>query len=259
MDTDREIGVVEAGQGSGPAILRDDLSQLADQYRESYLASPPWPHVVIDSLFDPAIIAAAELEELEPALGFEIKRRARMVKAQSPVPSGPAAKEILQALDSPPFVAFLEDLTGISGLIADPTHYWAGLHVFPPGAYQSLHSDFLVHPVNGLAHRVNVLVYLNGDWKDEYEGNLELWKHDMTSHDRIAPRAGSTVIFETSSATLHAVADPVRCPPGRARLSLATNYFATSPGPDHLKESRFRRPKRPQDPWYMGFRLRRSS
>ena len=97
MDTDREIGVVEAGQGSGPAILRDDLSQLADQYRESYLASPPWPHVVIDSLFDPAIIAAAELEELEPALGFEIKRRARMVKAQSPVPSGPAAKEILQA------------------------------------------------------------------------------------------------------------------------------------------------------------------
>ena len=259
MYTDREMDSVESRPRPSAPVLRGDLSVLVDQYRQRYLATSPWPYLVLDGLVDPALLAAAESEELKPALDLHVRRTTRMVKAQSPMPSGPAAGEILHALCSSGFVAFLEDLTGISGLIADPTHYWAGLHVFPPGSFQALHRDFRVHPVTGLFHRVNVIVYLNGDWKDEYGGNLELWKYDMSSHHQVAPRAGSTVIFENTSATLHGVAEVFRCPPGGARLSLASNYYTASPGADDWKETRFRRPKRPQDPWYMGFKLRRSS
>jgi hypothetical protein len=259
MYTDPEMDAAESRPRSSAPVLRGDLSLLADRYREKYLAASPWPHLVLDGLVDPATLAAAESEELKTALDLHVRRTKRMVKAQSPMPSGPAAREILQALDSPGFIAFLEDLTGISELIADPTHYWAGLHVFPPGAHQALHRDFRVHPVNGLFHRVNVLVYLNRDWKGEYGGNLELWKVDMSSHDQVAPRAGSTVIFENTSATLHGVTEVFRCPPGGARLSLATNYYTESPGTHDWKETRFRRPKRPQDPWYMGFKIKRSS
>ena len=152
-------------------------------------------------------------------------------------------------------MVFLEELTGVTGLVADPTHRWAGLHVFPRGGFQSLHRDFRVHPVTGLFHRVNVIVYLNNDWKSEYAGDLELWKSDKTSCERrIAPVAGRTVIFETSSTTLHGVPDPIRCPPSMARLSLVSDYFTERPGPENPRESCFRRPKRPQDPWYMGFR-----
>ena len=217
------------------------------------MTGQPWPHLVLDDLVDPTAIAAAEAEEIGPALGLELKHGRRMVKAESPRVTGEAARNILESLRAPQFVAFLEELTGISGLIPDPTHLWAGLHVGPPGAFHALHRDFRLHPGTGLFHRVNVLVFLNSDWKSEYGGELELWPEDASACvQRISPLAGKVVIFETTPASLHAIPDPVRCPPGRARLSLASFYYTEGPGPLDRKERRFFVPKRPQDPWYYG-------
>jgi hypothetical protein len=230
------------------------LTQIASAHAESYQTASPWPHVVLDDLIDPALIAAAEQEELEPSLNLEVDRSYRKIKAESPEPNGPAATKILDSIGSAGFVKFLEELTGVSGLIPDPTHYWAGLHVNPPGAFQAIHRDFRVHPITGLFHRVNILIYLNSDWKSEYAGELELWKTDKSACGRqVPPVAGKSVIFEAGPLAFHGIPEPIRCPTGRARLSLAAIYYTEDPPPDDRKESRFFRPKRPQDPWYMGF------
>jgi len=234
--------------------VAEDLHQLARDNRGRYQTASPWPHVVLDDLFHPALIAAAEREELEPSLKLQVERSYRKVKAESPEPHGPAAAKILDSIGSAPFVSFLEDLTGVSGLIPDPTHYWAGLHVNPPGAFQAIHRDFRVHPITGLFHRVNILIYLNSDWKSEYGGELELWKPDRSACElQVAPVAGKSVIFEAGPNAIHGIPDPIRCPPGRARLSLAAIYYTVDPPPNDYKESKLFRPKRPQDPWFMGF------
>jgi Rps23 Pro-64 3,4-dihydroxylase Tpa1-like proline 4-hydroxylase len=234
--------------------LPADLTAILEEHRGEYEAASPWPHVVLDDLFDPALIATAEREELEPSLALEVERNYRKIKAESPEPNGPAARQILASIHSDEFIAFLEELTGVSGLIPDPTHYWAGLHVNPPGAFQALHRDFRVHPITGLFHRVNVLVYLNSDWKKEYAGELELWRKDKSACERqVAPLAGKTAIFETGPLAFHGIPEPIACPPGRARLSLAAIFYTKEPPPNDRKESHFFRPKRPQDPWYMGF------
>jgi Rps23 Pro-64 3,4-dihydroxylase Tpa1-like proline 4-hydroxylase len=222
--------------------------------RDEFRSASPWPHLVVEGLVDPALLAAAEEQELEPALTLEVERRVRMVKAQSPEPSGPAARSILAALCTPQFVSYLEDVTGIPELKADPTHYWTGLHVSPPGAYQAIHRDFRLHPVTGLFHRLTVLVYLNSDWKAEYGGELELWRSDQSACEkRVAPEAGIVVIFATTYDAIHGISDPVTCPTGRARLSLASDYYTVAPAPGDRREPRLRRPKRPSDPWYSGY------
>ena len=237
-----------------PPGVAPDLSEVARAHREDYHAASPWPHVVLEDLIDPELIAAAEREELEPSLNLEVDRSYRKIKAESPEPNGPAASKILESIGSAPFVTFLEELTGVSGLIPDPTHYWAGLHVNPPGAFQAIHRDFRVHPITGLFHRVNILIYLNSNWKSEYGGELELWKSDKSACARqVAPVAGKSVIFEAGPLAFHGIPEPINCPPGRARLSLAAIYYTVDPPPNDRKESRFFRPKRPQDPWYMGF------
>jgi 2OG-Fe(II) oxygenase superfamily len=233
-------------------VLRDDL--CAATCRREYREASPWPHLVLTDLIEPDLLAAAESEEHEPALGLRLRQATRQAKAESPKASGPRALRILDALCSPSFVGFLEDVTGIHGLIPDPAHYWAGLHVFPPGAFQALHRDFRVHPITRLFHRVNVIVYLNSDWSAEYGGDLELWTSDVTRCTRrIAPRAGTTVIFESSARALHGIPDPIRCPADRARLSLASNYYTVAADPGSPREPLLRRPKRPEDPWYMAF------
>jgi hypothetical protein len=236
------------------ARIFTDLTGLADLHRESYRTASPWPHVVLEGLIDPQAIADAEIQELAPGLTLQSRETRRIVKAQSPVPSGPVAKSILAALCSQEFVMFLEDLTGISDIKPDETHYWRGIHVNSPGAFQAIHRDFRVHPVTGMYHRIAVLVYLNSEWESDFGGDLELWRSDSSACERrVAPDAGRVVIFETSASAIHGIPDPVACPPGRARLSLASDYYTAYQADDDRPESRIRRPKRPQDPWYVGF------
>jgi hypothetical protein len=56
------------------------------------------------------------------------------------------------------------------------------------------------------------------------------------------------VIFETTPTSYHGIPDPIRCPPGRARLSLASYYYTEYPGPHDRRETEIFLPRRPQDP-----------
>ena len=75
---------------------------------------------------------------------------------------------------------WLEAVTGIEGLIPDPYFGGGGLHQIEPGGFLKVHADFNVHPKLNLDRRLNMLIYLNRDWKDEYGGHLELWERDMS-------------------------------------------------------------------------------
>jgi hypothetical protein len=208
---------------------------------------------VIDGLIDPALVAKAEMEELGPGLALQPHRSRREFKSESPRVSGPAAEELLDHLSSQPFCDFLEQLTGIQGLIPDPSHLWAGINVGPPGSFQAVHADFQKHLAENWYNRVVVLLYLNSDWREDYGGMLELWPTDMTACGRrIHPVAGRLVIFETLPTHLHGVPDPVRCPDDRARLTLISRYYTTYPSPEARRQLTLKRPRRPQDPWTVG-------
>jgi hypothetical protein len=228
--------------------------------RASYLAAAPWPHLVVDGLWDPTTLAQAEAQEIGPASALRPFRSRHLAKAESTEVAGPAAQAIMDGLDAPEFVAFLESLTGVNGLILDPTRLFGGIHAAAAGGFQAVHRDFRKHRVSGLFHRVNVLVYLNSEWEPAYGGELELWPPDMSACvQRIRPLAGRTVIFESSPCALHGVPEPIRCPPGRARLTLASYYYTAAPGSDDRRTPRFLHPTRPQDPWRMKVMIRGES
>jgi len=116
-----------------------------------------------------------------------------------------------------------------------------------------LHTDFRRQPVTRLFHRVNILLYLNSDWRASYGGHLELYTPHMRRAEQVLPILGRAVIFETSSETPHAVAQAVGAPDGKWRLALSSFYYATNPAADDRRRSIIRKPKRPEDPWHMGF------
>jgi len=76
------------------------------------------------------------------------------------------------------FLNFLEKLTGIKKLLPDLYFHGGGLHQILSGGKLSLHTDFNDLKKLNLYRRINVLFYLNKDWKAEYNGNLELWCKD---------------------------------------------------------------------------------
>ena len=232
------------------AIDRHDLHDLGEEYRDAYRTASPWPHVVIDGLFDPAVVERARAEELGPALELIPRRSNRRVKAESPGPAGPTAAAILQRLLAEDVCDMLTTLTGIPDLVSDPSHWWAGVHVLAPASFEAVHRDFARDSTGHLWHRVNILVYLNPDWQSEWGGQLELWDTSMTTcHRRIEPVGGRMIIFEPGPDALHGI-PAVSCPVGDARLTLASYYYTADPGP-HAGRHHSRAiglPRRPGEP-----------
>jgi Rps23 Pro-64 3,4-dihydroxylase Tpa1-like proline 4-hydroxylase len=130
-------------------------------------------------------------------------------------------------MNSEPFLRFLQELTGIKEtLIPDPYFEGGGVHQIKRGGFLKVHVDFHRHRLLQLDRRVNVLVYLNKDWKDEYGGHFELWERDMSRCvKKIAPLFNRMAIFSTTADSWHGHPDKLNCPEGRSRQSLALYYY----------------------------------
>ena len=101
------------------------------------------------------------------------------------------------------------------------------------GGFLNIHADFTVHPHNrNWQRRANILLYLNEDWKPEYGGDLELWSADMKECvEKVSPIANRALIFTTDPTSFHGHPEPMRCPEGVARRSLALYYFSVEEDP----------------------------
>jgi len=221
------------GLGASENLLRQDqlystgIKDLARRYREG----KPYPHLVVDGLFNEEILQKI-LEEFDSVSSSqwvyydtprEVKRGSRPDRGLPPL-----AQAYFDTLYSGPFVRALMAITGIPNLLTDPTLYGGGLHDIGPGGRFSVHADFQKHPRNGLSTRLVVITYLNADWRESYGGQLELWREGGTRCETsILPEFGRTVIMPTTLHTLHGHPRPVSAPDGRHRRSLAA-YFYTN-------------------------------
>lgn len=141
---------------------------------------------------------------------------------------GSILDRVFKELNSPEFLSELSEITGIQNLLPDPELFGGGLHQSIKGAFLDVHIDYNIHPKTKQHRRLNVLVYLNKDWKDEYEGHLELWdinEEKQERLDRIAPLFNRMAMFETNEISYHGHPHPLNTPKGMNRKSLAVYYY----------------------------------
>lgn len=137
--------------------------------------------------------------------------------------------KIFKELNSSEFLKDVERITGIEDLIADEKLFGGGLHQSINGAFLDVHVDYNIHPETKLHRRLNILVYMNKDWRDEYEGHLQLWdmeKKEMIGN--IAPHFNRMVMFETNEISYHGHPKPIKTPQGVTRKSLAAYYYTNT-------------------------------
>lgn len=120
-------------------------------------------------------------------------------------------------------------MTGIQGLIPDPYFLGGGFHQTTNGGKLDVHTDFNLHKELTLERRINVLIYLNRDWREEYGGCLELWNSGMRECVRkIAPEFNRTVVFSTTESSWHGHPEPVQHPDALPRRSIALYYYTST-------------------------------
>jgi hypothetical protein len=204
-----------------------------------FAGATPYPHAVIESFLDDTF--AREVADSYPSfeqaeqMGRQFKAVNEYKKIQITDASifPDAVKRLNEALGSPEFLATLEEITKIPGLLYDDELHGGGMHITGPRGRLDVHVDFNYLEPKKIYRRLNLLLYLNPVWDRSWGGAIEVWDEDVTEcHAALAPALNRCLLFETSERSFHGV-EPVQCPEGVLRKSFAVYYYTREPGPSY--------------------------
>jgi hypothetical protein len=208
-----------------PEVLWRRAHDLRDRYRNA----KPFPHIAIDDFFPAPVVDAALAEFPKPGdIEWQRFQNTREVKlaCRDERLLGEVIRGLIWEMNSQVFLRFLEILTGIENLIPDPQLSGGGMHQIVRGGQLGMHVDFNKHGAYQLDRRLNLLLYLNKDWREEYGGHLELWNEDMSRcEQRILPVFNRVALFSTTEKSWHGHPNPLACPEGWSRKSIALYYY----------------------------------
>ncbi len=225
----------------------EELRNLAEQYR----GNQPFPHIYLRDFLDPGMARRMELEFPKPDTAawtqYKHHNENKLGLAKSDL-FPPSVREAVQELNSPDFVSWLSELTGIPGLMPDPSLEGGGLHQSARGGFLNIHTDFSMHHYHkNWRRRVNLILYLNKGWQEAWGGAIEFWETSMRRCvAKYPPLLNHAVIFTTDEISLHGFPEPLRCPRNVSRKSLALYYYTLEQdGKPLVRSTNYR--ARPQD------------
>jgi 2-oxoglutarate-Fe(II)-dependent oxygenase superfamily protein len=208
----------------------DYVSQLFSEFQ----TAEPFPHVVFENFLN---LGPDEMAGVYPAPEWphwnkrdDYYQSGKMYCRDTSV-LPPLISSMFQELSTPPFLGFLESVTGIDKLIPDPYYEGGGLHCSRPGAILTPHTDFHYYDRLALFRRINLLLYLNPVWEESFGGCLELWEKGSKKPAKlIIPKWGTCVIFRTDDRSVHGFSTPVT--KDFWRCSIALYYYCSHEAAD---------------------------
>jgi hypothetical protein len=220
----------------------------APGFAQQFAAARPFRHVCIDEFFtaetannlarnfppfderlavnEDGVVGAKAVHEKIVNLGAEWVQLDELVKGEA-------------------FRKLISRVTGIPDLQYDPYYFGGGTHENLHGQSLDAHVDFNFHPVTRQHRRLNLIVYLTEEWRDEWGGSIQLHRDPYLPPDEdeivtITPAFNRCVIFETNEHSWHGFPriDLPQDKRDTSRRSFALYYYTeTRPseelGPEH--------------------------
>ena len=203
----------------------------------TYQNSNPFPHIILDDFLPKQILV--KLVEYSKSLKLENccnnrlppnKNTQYKYAYQNFLEYPNEIKMVFNYLNSDSFISKLEKLTGISNIISNNTSLeGGGFHKITNNGFLNLHTDFNNYAdknLGSLDRRINILIYLNPGWKEEYKGHLWLCnKNTKKIEKKILPILNRCVIFNTTNESIHGHPERLNIPETITRDSLALYYY----------------------------------
>jgi len=224
--------------------LNDNVQQWSTQFATEH----PFSHIAIDNACNPLVLDQILNEfnntdwskhDVRNDEGIQVKLRSNW-KQDSDIP--PVAHSMINTLNGGDFIRWLTKLTGVQGIICDPYLSGGGFNQINPGGMLAVHADGNWHDIMAVHRRLNVIIYLNKDWLEEWKGHFELWDRERTQCvKKVTPIFNRMVIFKTDDFSMHGHPAPLVCPPDRSRRSLILYYYTnTRPAEELASDSKHR-------------------
>jgi len=214
--------------------LMDLLNEFdGNKLKQELVGQAPFPHFCIDDFLkedfaEEVYQSFPSYQEAEEAgKGFSSVNEKKKVQITDSSKFPPPIKKLHDLLASKEYVDMWSDLTGIPNLFADTELKGGGVHETNTGGHLDVHVDFNYVADKKYHRRLNILIYFNKEWKEEYGGYLDIWDKDVKKrHGYFEPKFNRACGFVTSEISFHGVT-PITCPEGISRKSFATYYYTT--------------------------------
>lgn len=199
--------------------------------KEKFQNADPFPSICINNFLNPDFALRLSKSYPDYSIAQTQGREFATVNEKSKVQitdskqfPAPVA-ELHQALAGSEFIEAMQTMSGLDDLQFDHNFFGGGMHLTGTSGILDVHVDFNYSEQLQSYRRLNLLIYLNEDWKDEWGGNVELWNKDVSKcvHS-LSPIHNRCVIFATSDSSFHGVT-AVTSPPGVIRKSFAIYLY----------------------------------
>lgn len=200
----------------------DVIAQLKAEYDNGF----PCKHIILDNFLRPEI--AKQINDNFPSIDTLNVRRKSMNEQKSEDYHFDRFHPVFQDVKdvvTGELCDIVGQITSLEGLFVTTDNTGAGVHQGSNGSHVDIHIDYNMSTKFNAWRRLNLLVYLSEDWKDEYGGALELWDKDMkVCEKKIMPYFNRAVIFYTDENAPHGYRK-MSLPEGITRKSFYTYYY----------------------------------
>ena len=147
--------------------------------------SHPFPHIILNN-FIPIEMITNLKNEYDEILKYKIDE---WDKYDNPIEHKLSynkfdntihLKQLLDIVGNQEFINSLQKTFEIEDIELDRDLYGAGLHNHPRGGHLCTHLDYEINPITFKKRWLNLILYINDEWKREYNGDTELWNNDRT-------------------------------------------------------------------------------
>jgi Rps23 Pro-64 3,4-dihydroxylase Tpa1-like proline 4-hydroxylase len=211
-----------------------ELQTLGHQFRNN----SPFNHIVIDNFLDTdtALKIAAEFPKFDDDFWYSYENPLEIKKASNDWNHfGPYTYGYFKHILTDHFADRLSTLLSEDHsiqLTPDVGLHGGGFHTHKSGGRLNPHLDYSIHPKLLLQRKVNIILYINPEWKAEYGGTLGLWSDKNGQPDQLIHEVdcifNRALIFDTTQDSWHGICREINSENGLTRNSLAT-YYLTNP------------------------------
>jgi Rps23 Pro-64 3,4-dihydroxylase Tpa1-like proline 4-hydroxylase len=191
---------------------------------KAFSNSLPFRHVVIDNILNEDF--AMSVSESFPSLS-SMKTKYKGLNEQKAEDSSfeifsPAIQQLHNYIGSLEFTEWITDITGFKDICSLNDRLGNGLHQGGNNSFLDIHIDYNIHPVKKMHRKLNLILFFNKEWDEEWGGLLELWDKEKC-FKKILPSFNRLVIFECNEISYHGYG-LINCPEKITRKSYY-HYF----------------------------------
>ena len=197
--------------------------------KKSKVYQDPFPHIIFTECLPKEIVKKAENEfknfkNFQNAGGYRYGRLKYHFSDYKKMPK--TIRKIIYFFYSKKFISFLESKFNLINIVPDWSLWGGGMHSSNSGGNLKVHSDFIYLRKKNTRRVLNLLLYLNSNWKNEWKGHIELWDKKMKKKVKsLSPNINNALIFRTDKDSNHGFPDNIKCPLNVTRKSIALYYY----------------------------------